>query len=360
MIKKIIVENYESHKKTIVNLSPGVNVLIGPSDSGKSGFLRAINWLRKNRPQGCDYLREDTEECSCQIITDDKKSIIRKRNSDFNGYIYFTDIEDNKSRSTFDGLGASVPDKVDKDLNLSDINVQSQFDNHFLLSSDWSTGAIAEYLNTIVDLQIIDESIARVNKKIRNIEKEIKDKEKYVKDITDQIQELSYLDELKERIDKIQELQKEVDKNEDRSQGIQELLSKINNLQLEIDKDKNYKEALENVEALDSSIKSLKSLQERCSNIQFVSDAIKTIQQLIEKQNDYNKALEIASQIEDELKLLEHYEEKYEAVDDLTDKIVSYQASISSLDKEFAILNKDLSKYNYNECPLCGSKINGK
>ena len=52
MIDKIKIQNYQSHENTELELSPGINVIIGETDRGKTSILRALNWMFSNRPLG--------------------------------------------------------------------------------------------------------------------------------------------------------------------------------------------------------------------------------------------------------------------------------------------------------------------
>ena len=56
MIDKIKIENIQSHKNTELNLSNGINVIVGSSNNGKSAILRALYWAIYNRPLGIDTL----------------------------------------------------------------------------------------------------------------------------------------------------------------------------------------------------------------------------------------------------------------------------------------------------------------
>ena len=58
MIQSLQINNFQSHKYSVMELHKGVNVIIGPSDSGKTTILRALRWLVWNRPSG-DAFRSD-------------------------------------------------------------------------------------------------------------------------------------------------------------------------------------------------------------------------------------------------------------------------------------------------------------
>ena len=42
MIKSVGIVNFQSHEETAIEFSPGLNVIAGGSDAGKSSILRAI------------------------------------------------------------------------------------------------------------------------------------------------------------------------------------------------------------------------------------------------------------------------------------------------------------------------------
>ena len=44
MINSIKIQNFQSHKNTTIKLKPGVNIITGSSDCGKSVDIRALKW----------------------------------------------------------------------------------------------------------------------------------------------------------------------------------------------------------------------------------------------------------------------------------------------------------------------------
>jgi len=46
-VRRIYIENFKSIKHLELELSPGVNVLVGPNASGKTNILEALDFLRK-------------------------------------------------------------------------------------------------------------------------------------------------------------------------------------------------------------------------------------------------------------------------------------------------------------------------
>ena len=56
MISGLLLKNFQSHKKTILHFHPGVNAIIGKSNSGKTAILRALYWIIYNRPSGISFV----------------------------------------------------------------------------------------------------------------------------------------------------------------------------------------------------------------------------------------------------------------------------------------------------------------
>lgn len=50
MIHRLIVGNFMTHKHTVLELHPGVTVLTGPNNTGKSAVVEALRSLAKNPP----------------------------------------------------------------------------------------------------------------------------------------------------------------------------------------------------------------------------------------------------------------------------------------------------------------------
>lgn len=51
MISKITIRNFQTHKKSELEFTDGVNLIVGSSDNGKSSVIRAFRWLAENSQQ---------------------------------------------------------------------------------------------------------------------------------------------------------------------------------------------------------------------------------------------------------------------------------------------------------------------
>lgn len=165
MITHIELDNFQSHERTELALAPGVNVLVGPSDSGKSAIVRGINWWRSNRPGGDEFIRHGERSASVAVELGDGSRIVRRktRSSSDNSY------EASPSGGPpvrFEALGQGVPSEVAEAIGMSDINFQLQADPVFLLSG--TGGEISRELNAAASLDGMDAALSNIAAMLRD------------------------------------------------------------------------------------------------------------------------------------------------------------------------------------------------
>ncbi len=87
-LKTVILENFQSHKYSIVEFNEGLNVIVGPSDTGKSAIIRGIKWALYNEPAGDYFIREGGErDCTVTLEFSDNTKVKRYRSKSKNVYI---------------------------------------------------------------------------------------------------------------------------------------------------------------------------------------------------------------------------------------------------------------------------------
>ena len=72
MIKKIVIDNFMAHERTELELGPGVTVLTGPNNTGKSAIVEALRCVATN-PTPKYYIRHGAKEAR---VTVDRKSVV--------------------------------------------------------------------------------------------------------------------------------------------------------------------------------------------------------------------------------------------------------------------------------------------
>jgi DNA repair exonuclease SbcCD ATPase subunit len=85
-IDSVEIINFMSHKNTIIYTDSDLNVLIGPSDSGKSAILRLIKWCLWNTPDGTDFIRQGETYAEGILRFNDGKVLRRRKGKKENLY----------------------------------------------------------------------------------------------------------------------------------------------------------------------------------------------------------------------------------------------------------------------------------
>lgn len=188
MFTKIELENFQSHKNTVIEFDKGITSLCGESDNGKSAVIRGIRWIVENRPLGTDKLNsnwnKDFKNPMRVRLYTENGWVERIRTKDRNGY---TICENGNEPVELSAVGTDVPPEVTEFLRVSEVNFQFQLDPPYLLCM--TSGDATKYLNDIVHLDSIDKmlSVAETNKRSvlaeqRVVEKEIADLEVLIED----------------------------------------------------------------------------------------------------------------------------------------------------------------------------------
>jgi len=201
MLKQLEISNYQSHKRTEIELHPGINVIIGSSDVGKTAIIRALTWLIWNRPSG-EAFQSSWGGATKVTAETDKMKISRIKSADKNAYVLGV--------SEFHAIKTDVPVEVLQALNVNTINVQRQFDRPFLLDS--SPGVVAQFFNTIAHLDVIDRATSNVQRWVREITQRIQSRRDQIKELEAKLVEYENLDDLDSRVTDLESLdQKRID-----------------------------------------------------------------------------------------------------------------------------------------------------
>lgn len=210
-IEKVILENFQSHKNSTIEFDNQLNVIVGPSDSGKTAILRAIKWALYNEPSGDYFIREGESESSVTIVFSDATKIKRYRSKSKNIY-YLYDSDNNETK--FEGFGTNVPQEIidktgikkillDNDQSRA-INLSDQLEGAFLLSEKGSLRANS--IGRLVGVNVIDDSLRETLRDIRNLSNDKRHIDSKVIELEAELKEYDYLDKLQITINQIEKV----------------------------------------------------------------------------------------------------------------------------------------------------------
>lgn len=208
MIRRIRLQNFQSHNLTEITFSKGINAIIGVSDKGKSVIMRGLEWVRTNRPSGEAHISDwafdakgkQVEACRVEV-ENDEHVVERVRNGKTNGYLV--------DKVLAEAVGTEVPDAVTSALNISNLNVQKQLDGPFLLSQNG--GENARFFNSLVNLEEIDWCMSAADSLRRENNRDIATYTKDLEEAQAKVASLSWVDSMRTRLEKLKTLRAEID-----------------------------------------------------------------------------------------------------------------------------------------------------
>ncbi|MCF6459899.1 AAA family ATPase, partial [Clostridium sp. Cult3] len=292
-INKLILENFQSHKYTEIEFDSTLNVIVGPSDQGKSAIIRALKWALYNEPSGDFFIREGERDCSVTVIFNDNTKVKRFRSKSKNAYYLY---DANNTEKVFEGFGTTVPQEIidatsirkvvlDSDQS-STINIGEQLEGPFLLSEKNSTRANA--IGRLVGVHIVDDALKDTLKDIRNLNIKRKSYEDTLKDLYKNLEEYEYLDELTNKI-------KELDNVKQSIYCCQDKLAKLKSIQVELERLNGE------IKLVEDYLTKLKDINKITALEQLLSENIK---KYIYISNRYDKFNKIKTEIEHDKYLL--------------------------------------------------------
>lgn len=151
MFKSLRIHNFQSHKQSTLLFSPGVNVILGQSDSGKTATLRALRWVLENKPGGDAFRSTWGGDTRVTLTTMDGHMVQRGKGATGNTYKLNGEL--------LKAFGQGVPEEVQVAMNLNGVNVQQQLEAPYLLSE--TSGEVAKHFNRVANIDMIDQSVSR-------------------------------------------------------------------------------------------------------------------------------------------------------------------------------------------------------
>ena len=220
MIQKLRIKNYQSHKDTTLILHPGVNVIVGQSQNGKSALLRSLVWVKDNRPLGFGFNSwftkgKEPTEVEVQV---DGISIIKTKSKSKTTYTINEKDLDYKE-------GKGIPDEVTRLLNLSELNIQPQLDPFFLINS--SPQEVARTFNRVTKVEHTDKWVSGLTTKINSNSIEINLLKKEIEHIEIEIQSFPDIKKVKSEYKKLKAMSEIM---EDMEKEKEKLISIIENI----------------------------------------------------------------------------------------------------------------------------------
>lgn len=156
MIKSISIQNFEAHEDTTVEFGDGMNSIVGLSNSGKSGLIRAIMVVVDNEWDK-DMVRTGYEFCRVKVETE-RGWVEAERGEKVNRWRC---KEGDNEIQLFQKVGTAVPElatkilgmgKRDRGNGISELpNFQTQLEKHYMLAEVGDKKATSNMIAVMMD-----------------------------------------------------------------------------------------------------------------------------------------------------------------------------------------------------------------
>lgn len=360
-LKKVTLNNFQSHINSVVEFDKSLNIIVGPSDSGKTAIIRGIKWALYNEPSGDFFIREGTTEASVTLEFSNNIKIKRLRSKSKNAYILYNRDED---EIIFEGFGNRVPQeiidlvgikKIPLDTNETNaINLGEQLEGAFLLSEKGSTRASA--IGRLIGVNLIDDALKDTIKDNRNISIEKRTIGNNIKTIEEELTTYEYLDDLIEKIIKLELIRDGIKTKDQLKEKLKLSLNDYKNIKTEKDNINKILLQLREVSTLENNIYNLEKSIIILSSYNNLQKRIVENKKLINYNNDIRIKLTNNDDLEDIITNIEALKNKWMKLNKNMKQLDKYNIEIKTTTTIHNAL-KDLSLIDSNAYNI-NTKIN--
>jgi hypothetical protein len=242
-----------------------------------------------------------------------------------------------------------VPDQVVAALNLSELNIQGQFDPPFLVSS--SGGEIAKTINRITRLEEVDDWVSELTSDINAGNRDVVRIESEAKNLIQEIEIYSDIEETEEIVNELQAVSKEVAR----------LLIQQNDWDRLLVSFENAVRACERFDGVDGADQHIKDAEKIQDEIEIYENLKGLICSYESKMFD-----------DDNLVRAERYVAKAEKIDaeislfvEMRSRLRVYEQAVDDMQQKVLFLENKKGKYmdllkTIKKCPICFSDISAK
>lgn len=358
MFKHLHIQLFQSHEDTLLYFDNGVNVIFGLSQAGKTAIARAMRLLIDNRPLGGRFFSDfagDQGETKITLGLDESKDISIEKSIRINkdGDKQVTKTSYKIGDIEFSSPRDQVPDQVVSALNISELNIQRQFDPPFLVSA--SGGEIAKTINRITRLEEVDEWVAELTSEINAGNRDAVRMEGEAKDLIKELEQYGDLYETEKIVADLKSTDGDINSLFIKERDLDRLL-------LQIFETSNAKEKLEEflpveryilkIEKLQFDIDLFDELEESLVRIEKLKDIIDSneiqLRQLTAVSGDLDASVFDDTAYNTLKRLLRSYEQSFDDLGQKKDWLINRK-------NEYLAALEEIKK-----CPICLADIDSK
>lgn len=334
MIAALKIQNFQRHRSLTIRFDPHITVIRGRTDAGKSAVLRALRWLLLNEAPS-NLIRDGAAKAIVKVRIDGQ-TIKRIRSKSQNVYAI--------GQRKFVSFGATVPEPIAKIIQLNEINFQGQHDSPFWFNE--SAGEVSRQLNRVIDLSIIDTSLASIATTVRQAQDRKTVSEHRLKEFREQLSALAPQRERAQQFGQLKGLNEKLAQIESDRSGLDGILSRIHTNEA-----KALRLRAEESATLFRSARQVYQLERRCGTLAAILNTIRASQRFVREVPDFEPVDALYTR-------WKGLREQLMEMSKFVSRIVYQEDWASELERDAFCLEGELhEKMKGAKCPLCGQKI---
>lgn len=285
-IRRLILENFQSHSESIIDLDEGLNVIIGESRQGKTAILRALSFLYENKSNRNPrrYIKRGTDYCSVKAELSNGisiKRIVERKANGKNGYeVCYPGKEveyfNTKAIGYIQEILGFYNLEIDKDLNIS-LNFLRQGEGWFLIGDKYTSPDREKIIGGIYDTHLVDSVRRKYNNENRTLLSKIKNKKEEKEKLEENIKQYDYLTSLKNKLENIKKEKEKISILEDRLETIKKVFLKYEKVVNQIKTLDLYISKFSNIDKYEDSISHISNRSDLLNKLVFYNEQRKNI-----------------------------------------------------------------------------------
>jgi len=300
---KIKIKNYQAIKKAELSFEPGVTVIVGNSNNGKSSIIRSIEAAINNKG-GSSFINYDAEACQVNIEDNGQFVIWNKNRNSAKSFYQLNDHTLNK-------IGQKQLEEVGQLLNMPEVvinnekfrlNFWKQLDYPFLVGS--THYQLFEFISKSKDQELIATLLNDTASAVKDSTAELNDLNSQInlrtKDILETENEIKAL-EIFEQFDAVhfsylnrlsENIQDNLDSYKEAENSIVSLKVKVLNIENKIKKIERLLDEVEKQLALFTKLQSYVLITKKEAKIKKLENITSAFEKAMTKANKINKAMD--------------------------------------------------------------------
>lgn len=354
-IKKIVLENFQIHKKLTVNLHPNFNVIFGDNEKGKSSIVRAVFWVIYNTPRG-DWMRKIDKDgkkltAKVKIVLDDGNVIKRIKGDKINKYEIngdsFSDIGQKMFEPIFEVFG------FDKDVHeiLDYPYFHLDYNSYFLVSE--SNTLKASVINFLTGVTVFENVVRDFNKEVRKLNREVKFENSNLAEEKQKLENFNYIEQLKPVCCEIEKTIDGFDEKCEKLEKLNTISEKIIKAKTAISKNKRM---LALVDIVDEIEKSFSMLKKRTQNIHKLKE-LQLYKDKVKQNLSIATAKGVVEDIDKTIFNMEEIKKQCKELSQIKSELVAGAKYVAASKKAIKKAEDSLKSFVGGKCPVCNNTI---